>query len=635
MSHTRLRPSFSFTDEKLAELKRIAPEAFADGRVNWEALRAALGEHLEDDDANAEHFGLNWPGKREARKMAGTPSKGALVPQPGKGVNEDSTRNVFIEGENLEVLKLLQKAYAGKVKMIYIDPPYNTGKDFVYEDDFTEPLEEYLRRTGQVDEEGKALTTNTRADGRFHSKWLTMMYPRLRLARRLLKEDGFMFVSIDDNEVHHLRILLNEVFGEECFMVQATVQAPSYVETTDAVKMTEYIIGFKKEAQFALFGAIQKTESRGTVGNPDQTMPVVEFPAGLRVMDLADGTYKKARQLDSNEDIELLSDKFVVKDGVLAESVKLKARWRNPNDMKAFFANNCQPIINKFKKKVIEVYFKGDRLMPYTVKESGEKFPSLMTSDVIPGVNSKGSGAANDLLGFEAFDYPKNITLMKYLLSFTGPDDLVVDFFAGSGSTAHALDELNQEDGGNRSFVLVQLPELLDEKHEGRKRKFDTIADITRERIRRAFKQNKSEAGFLSFGLGKSHFRAWNDVEGADLTALEKAFAEAESPLVKDWTWEGLRTEVMLLEGFPLDSRVEPVKELNPGSKAGAGKNRVERIHHEWHAHRLLVCLDKKVAPETIKDLQLEDGDIFICLDTAIDDQSKLRLSDKGMIKTI
>lgn len=258
-----------------------------------------------------------------------------------------------------------------------------------------------------------------------------------------------------------------------------------------------------------------------------------------------------------------------------------------------------------------------------------------MTSDVIPGVNSKGSGAANDLLGFEAFDYPKNITLMKYLLSFTGPDDLVVDFFAGSGSTAHALDELNQEDGGNRSFVLVQLPELLDEKHEGRKRKFDTIADITRERIRRAFKQNKSEAGFLSFGLGKSHFRAWNDVEGADLTALEKAFAEAESPLVKDWTWEGLRTEVMLLEGFPLDSRVEPVKELNPGSKAGAGKNRVERIHHEWHAHRLLVCLDKKVAPETIKDLQLEDGDIFICLDTAIDDQSKLRLSDKGMIKTI
>jgi adenine-specific DNA-methyltransferase len=202
-----------------------------------------------------------------------------------------------------------------------------------------------------------------------------------------------------------------------------------------------------------------------------------------------------------------------------------------------------------------------------------------------------------------------------------------MDFFAGSGTTGQAVQELNDADEGNRKFVLVQLPEPLEQTHPGYKDGYRTIGALSRERLKRAFKKNKSEAGFLSFGLEKSHFRAWRDVEGADLTALEKAFAEAESPLVEGYTNEGLRTEVMLLEGFPLDSRMEKVASIK--------KNVVDRIQHEWHAHRLLVCLDKKVAPETIKELQLENGDIFICLDTAIDDQSKLRLSDKGMIKTI
>src|SRR6185295_293859 len=169
MPHEKLRPQFTFDEERIAELKRIAPEVFADGKINWETLHEALGDHLEDESADAEHFGLFWAGKRDARRMAAQPSKGTLVPLRGNGVDEDSTRNIFIEGENLEVLKLLQKSYKGRVKMIYIDPPYNTGNDFVYEDDFKEPLEEYLRRTGQLDEEGKPLTTNTKADGRFHS----------------------------------------------------------------------------------------------------------------------------------------------------------------------------------------------------------------------------------------------------------------------------------------------------------------------------------------------------------------------------------------------------------------------------------------------------------------------------------
>jgi len=197
MPHERLKPDYTFDEERLTALREIAPEAFADGKVNWAALKEVLGGELEDDERDSEHFGLFWPGKREARKLASRPSSGTLVPVKGEGIHEETTRNIFIEGENLEVLKILRKSYAGRVKMIYIDPPYNTGNDFVYDDDFTEPLQDYLKRTGQIDGEGRPMPTNKKADGRFHSKWLSMMYPRLRLARELLRDDGVIFVSID------------------------------------------------------------------------------------------------------------------------------------------------------------------------------------------------------------------------------------------------------------------------------------------------------------------------------------------------------------------------------------------------------------------------------------------------------
>jgi adenine-specific DNA-methyltransferase len=258
MSHERLKPSFTLDSERIEELKRLVPEAFADGKINWETLKEALGEHLEDEASEAEHFGLFWPGKRDARRMAAIPSKGTLVPVPGEGIDEETTRNIFIEGENLEVLKLLQKSYAGRIKMIYIDPPYNTGNDFVYEDDFKEPLEEYLRRTGQLDEEGMPLSTNTRADGRFHSNWLNMMYPRLRLARNLLSDDGVIFVSIDDNEGQNLRLMLDEIFGEENFLTQIVVQSNRRGQTyKDVAKTHEYLICYSKEGGTGL-GELRK-----------------------------------------------------------------------------------------------------------------------------------------------------------------------------------------------------------------------------------------------------------------------------------------------------------------------------------------------------------------------------------------
>ncbi len=251
MTVERLRPSYTFTQDRLAELQSVVPEAFADRKINWDVLKEALGAFLEEESPDAEHFGLFWPGKRDARRLAALPSKGTLVPAPGEGISEDTTSNIFIEGDNLEVLKLLQKSYAGRIKMIYIDPPYNTGNDFVYKDDFREPLEDYLRKTGQMDEGGRMLTTNTRADGRFHSNWLNMMYPRLFLARQLLREDGVIFVSIDDNEASNLRLIMSELYGEENFIAQI-VWKKSYgggAKAKFVVGLHEYILCYAQNRE--------------------------------------------------------------------------------------------------------------------------------------------------------------------------------------------------------------------------------------------------------------------------------------------------------------------------------------------------------------------------------------------------
>jgi len=259
----RIKPDAFPAADRIEALKELFPEAFADGAIDWATLRdltAALP--AEDEDENSEHFGLFWPGKREARRLAGKAAEGTLIPCPGEGVDEDKTSNIFIEGENLEVLKLLRKSYKGMVKMIYIDPPYNTGNDFVYDDNFIEPLEDYLRRTGQIDGEGRPLTTNKKSDGRFHSKWLSMMYPRLRLARDLLCDDGVIFVSIDDNEVQHLRMLMNEVFGEENFIAQV-VWEKMYTTKNDSKMISdchEYILIYAKLIDSLPIGLLPRTK---------------------------------------------------------------------------------------------------------------------------------------------------------------------------------------------------------------------------------------------------------------------------------------------------------------------------------------------------------------------------------------
>jgi adenine-specific DNA-methyltransferase len=282
-----------------------------------------------------------------------------------------------------------------------------------------------------------------------------------------------------------------------------------------------------------------------------------------------DGTYREARRTGGNEDIEIISDELIVRDGRLGESVQMKARWRNPNDMKAFFANDLRPITNKFKKKVIDVYLKGDRFMPYTVKESGEKFPSLMTGEQIKGINSKGSIEANNLMGFSAFEYPKNTTMLKYLLSYAhaqkDSSDIILDFFAGSATTAHAVMALNAQDNGNRRFIMVQLPEPTPEGSEARKAGFKTIADISRKRIVLAGEKIKQEAGlmaeqldvgFRAYKLADTNFSKWRvsgDVEPDKLQLHLEGMRDSANDSA---TQDDLLTEVLLKLGFSLTARI-------------------------------------------------------------------------------
>lgn len=340
--------------------------------------------------------------------------------------------NLVIKGNNLLALYSLKEQFQGKIKLIYIDPPYNIGKgDFGYNDNFN------------------------------HSTWLTFMKNRLEIAKELLSKEGLIFISISQEELCHLKIMCDEIF-ESSFVTIISVESPSYVETTDIVKMNEFLLVYKKDRNYSLFGDIKKTEGRGTVGNEDQTIPTIEFPAGLRVEGVKDGIYKDTRKLGGNEDINLISKEIIVENGKLKKSVILKARWRNPNDMKKFFENNCNPIINKFKKKIVEVYIKGDRFMPYTIKESGEKLPSLLVSKNIKGINAKGSKELNEIMPDFDFSHPKHTNLIKYILKFTNEDDIVLDFFAGSATTAQAVLDISNEELEHRQFIIIEQMDYVD-----------------------------------------------------------------------------------------------------------------------------------------------------------------------------
>lgn len=556
--------SLDLVNEHIKALKDIFPEAVTEDGVNFDTLKQLLSGVISEGE---EKFGLNWHGKKQARQIALTPSLGTLRPCPDESVNWDTTENLFIEGDNLEVLKLLQKSYANKVKMIYIDPPYNTGKEFIYPDRFKDNLDTYLRYTGQISDEGFKISSNTESSGRYHTNWLNMMYPRLKLAQNLMRSDGVIFVSIDNNEVHNLRKLMNEIFGEENF-IEEIVWEKMYTIKNDAAFIStshEYIVCFAKNISSLEFGLLARTEdmdARYKNIDDDPRGPWKPIPL------YAEGESKNGRYIikaPNGNEFEPRPD--------------MHWRYREEdmldliNDNRIYFGrdSNSQPNLKRFLSEV----------------KQGVKARSLWSHEEAGSNDSAKKELKKLFIENEVlFTFPKPTTLvsrMGLLATISNNNDIVLDFFSGSCTTAHAILDLNKEDGGNRKFIMVQLPEPCDEKSEAFKAGYKTIADIGKERIRRVINKIKEEQnsevqgnlplsaeseqgdalslskrgevdlGFKVFKLDSSNIRAWNP----DAKDLAKSLLDHSEHLVDGRTEEDVLYELLLKRGVELTTPIE------------------------------------------------------------------------------
>ena len=621
------------TDERLEALKQLYPEIFSDGKINLDAFKDVTGtsDLPEGQDRTPGYYGLYWPGKRAAKQLARKEAEGTLEPVPGDGVNEDTTHNIYIEGDNLEVLRILKQSYKGRVKMIYIDPPYNTGNDFIYPDDFKMPVEEYLKMTGQADESGKKLVTNLKRNGAFHTTWLNMMYPRLQLAKELLTEDGVIFISIDDNEQANLKLLCDDVFGEENFVANL-VWERAFSPKNDARFISnshDYVLMYAKNIENFIIGRLPRTEeANARYSNPDNDPRGVWMSSDISV---------KTYNAENDYPITTPSGRVVEPPAGRCWSLSAKAFAERLQDNRIWFGpdGNGTPRIKRF---LTELKFEG--MAPTSI---------LFYKEV--GHSQEGAQEVAKILDGGFFSGPKPIRLMRRLMTLANleKDSIIVDFFSGSASTAHAVMELNKDDNSNRKFFMVQLPHKCEENSEAAKAGYSNICEIGKERIRRAgakileeAKSNKDmfsedyqlDIGFKVYRLQNSNFVKYTPVEGQDEDSQNKLFEEFEKnqiPLVNGWKAENVLTEIILKQGFALDCTKEKVDSFK--------KNTIWKITDSADAVskkiKLYVCLDNSIEEETIKNLTLNDDEKFICLDAAIDDSAYARLADKGRIETI
>ena len=558
------------------KLKSVFPECFVEGKLDIDKLLNLCGEYIDND---FEKYKFEWKGKSECYKIAGKCSTGTLRPCPEESVNFDITKNMYIEGDNLEVLKLLQTSYYRKVKMIYIDPPYNTGNDFVYEDDFKDPMAKYKEVTQQTTK------SNPETMGRFHTNWLNMMYPRLRLASNLLRDDGVIFISIDDNEVTNLRKLCDEVFGEENFVAQITREAIKGGSQSKYLRIThDYILIYAKNLNNIIFGGIE-----------------VE---GIK-LNLQDekGAYAKGRELNKwgagsrREDSPSMW--FPIK-GPNGEDVYpirndgSEGRWRLGKEKMHKIVAEGDVIFEKRDDGTYIVYEKlrdgSNRL---------KQFISIFKDDYI---NAKGTEDIKKLFTIERsyFDYAKPVNLILDLIKMANvaENDIVLDFFSGSATTAHAVMQLNAEDGGNRQFIMVQLPELCDEKSEAFKAHYKNICEIGKERIRHAGKkiheQNEDvDTGFKVFKLDTSNLVKWDSTPTEDKDEIYQRMSLLKETIKPDRNDLDVVYEVMLKLGIPLDY---PIEEVSVNDK---------RAYSIGEDCLVLICLDYGKDGITADDVKL------------------------------
>jgi adenine-specific DNA-methyltransferase len=589
---------------KRADLKRLFPEVFNEDQIDLDQLRRVMGEWV---DEGTERFGLTWPGKAACMKIIQAPATGALRPDRDESVNFDESENVFIEGDNLEVLKLLQKAYFGKIKMIYIDPPYNTGNEFIYPDSYAENLDTYLAYTGQSDDEGRRFATNSEGAGRFHSRWLNMMFPRLYVAKNLLKDDGLIFISIDDNEQPHLRKLCDQVFGEENF-VDSIVWKKRYgggAKEKYLVTAHEYVLVYAKD-----------------LGNLPNIFVSLSDDAIDRYYKLRDKKYETRgpyrthplEAMKSFDERENLRFAIPAPDGT---DVFPKRQWRWGKKT-AFEALEKGEI--EFTKDRDDKWILSSK--QYLKDENGEVRKTKFLSVVDNAFSQHGTSEIFDIFGdAKIFDFPKPTVFLKQLIEVGtdgAGDEIVLDFFAGSNATGHAIFALNAEDGGRRRLISVQLPEKLEEDSAAAKAGFRYISDISKERLRRTgkrFDKALADFGFRAFKLTESAFHRWDaDSSNDERDLLCKIESHASN--IKEAGDEDILFEILLKDGFELTTKVESLD-------VAAG-----RVYSVADS-ALLINLERNLTKElidAIADLAEEkDAARVVCLDAGFQGNDQLK----------
>ncbi|EGC72269.1 DNA (cytosine-5-)-methyltransferase [Haemophilus parainfluenzae ATCC 33392] len=536
---------------KLTQLKLLLPEIFCEEQIDFQKFQQLFSEHITTEP---ERYMLNWAGKSEAYRVLQAQTCKTLTPQPAESVNFDSTENIFIEGENLDVLKVLQKSYFNSIKMIYIDPPYNTGNDFVYNDNFKQDLKDYQEKSGELDDEGKlklAFKKNSKENGHFHSKWLNMMLPRLHLAKNLLKDDGVIFISIDDNEQAQLKLLCDEVFGEENFIADVIWNSTKSVTNTALISVSHtYTLIYAKNIDYYIKNRekFRLPEDGEGFSNPDND-PRGEWKADPFQV----GGWRP------NQQYEIVNPKtgkvYTPNEG---------ASWKNDYEKYQELVKDNRIIFGKT----------GDgaplrKRFKWEAEERG-KVTKTIWDDVETTTN--GTQLLKKMFdGTAVFSNPKPIGLLQRILSLStekNSNDIILDFFSGSGTTAHAIMELNK-DGGNRKFIVVQLPEQLDPKDKEQKIAYDfcksnklstNIAEISKERIRRAGKQiaenhpdKRIDTGFKVFKLTNSHFKQWQSPSAENLAQQIELFVD---PVRKEAMPDAMLYEMLLRLGLKLTAKV-------------------------------------------------------------------------------
>lgn len=616
---TRVPRACSGTPDLREELVRLlrdrVPAAFSEGKVDLEELRRVLGDAAA---SGPERYRLTWAGKEDALRILQQPALGTLEPVVEESSKWETTRNAFIEGDNLEVLKLLLRPYYGRVKLIYIDPPYNTGRDFIYRDDYRQTLDAYLRLTGQKGS-GGLLTSNPETAGRYHSLWLSMMYPRLWLARELLREDGLLFASIDDHEVHDLRMLLDEVFGPENYRNTLIVRrgiksVQAQFDSVHALAVGhEYIVVYSRSADHRIPHLHVEADARPGSWNSHwrgTDRPTMRYELFGITPSSGQWRWSRERSLRAAENYrQMLRELGKPEEAVTQEEID------------AWYLRK----VEQTGEELDLLRLSGTGRPEHYVAPASSKLANTLWTDLAP----TGSADFRDVLpDFEAFDNPKPVAWIRRVLEMgtrAAGQDIVLDFFAGSGTTAQAVWEQNAEDGGNRRFILVQLPVEPQHGAPGAA----TLADIAKARLRqvaRRLGEGRSQdldLGFRVFRLARSQFKAWQEPEGDPVGQLE-LFVDA---LRDGWQPPALLAEVALKEaGFGLDYRVE---------LALSSPNRVVRVEDPDRGQHLFICLDERFHVDAAFQLPLTPQTLLVVRDTALDDAAAANLAPLCRLKTL